>query len=146
MSRKITFDELVARREQREADRLKVGMLSIPGTGVGLAAQMPPQKAVLELYGELSSAQDALSALRCGNHALYACCPQLQDRVLQKKLGVDEDPMGIIDALFTTVEQDQLGGEALRFLGLLPTLPKDAKNAGSDEEPPADPGLETVKN
>ena len=51
MSRKITFDELVARRERRENDKLKVGMLTIPGTGVGLEARMPPQKAVLELYG-----------------------------------------------------------------------------------------------
>ena len=141
MSRKITFDELVARREQRENDKLKVGMLTIPGTGVGLEARMPPQKAVLELYGELGSAKDTLDALRCGNHALYVCCPQLQDRALQKELGVDENPMGILDVLFT-----QLGGEALRFLGLLPPLPKSAKDTSSDGEPAADPGLETVKN
>ena len=146
MSRKITFDELVARREQRENDKLKVGMLTIPGTGVGLEARMPPQKAVLELYGELGGAKDALEALRCGNHALYVCCPQLQDRALQKELGVDENPMGILDALFTPVEQDQLGGDALRFLGLLPPLPEKAKPADSDGEPSADPGLETVKN
>ena len=146
MSRKITFDELVARREQRESDKLKVGMLTIPGTGEGLEARLPPQKAVLELYGDLGNAQDALAALRCGNHALYVCCPQLQDRALQKELGVDENPMGILDVLFTPVEQDQLGGEALRFLGLLPPLPEDAKPAGSDGEPAADPGLETVKN
>ena len=116
MSRKITFDELVARREQRENDKLKVGMLTIPGTGVGLEARMPPQKAVLELYGELGSAKDTLEALRCGNHALYVCCPQLQDRALQKELGVDENPMGILDVLFTPVEQDQLGGEALSLI------------------------------
>ena len=65
---------------------------------------------------------------------------------MQKALDVDEDPMGILDALFTPVEQDQLGGEALRFLGLLPPLPKNAKDAGSNGAPPADPGLETVKN
>lgn len=92
-------------------------MLTIPRTSVGLEARMPPQKAVLELYGELGSAKDALEALCCGNHALYVCCPQLQDRALQKELGVDENPMGILDVLFTPVEQDQLGGEALRVPG-----------------------------
>ena len=146
MSRKITFDELVARREQRENDKLKVGMLTIPGTGVGLEARMPPQKAVLELYGELGSAKDTLEALRCGNHALYVCCPQLQDRALQKELGVDENPMGILDVLFTPVEQDQLGGDALRFLGLLPPLPDKTKPARADGAPAADPGRETGKN
>ena len=71
MSRKITFDELVARRERRENDKLKVGMLTIPGTGVGLEARMPPQKAVLALYGEMGSAKDTMEALRCGHHSLY---------------------------------------------------------------------------
>ena len=41
MARKIAFEELLARREQREADKLKVGMLTIPGTDTGLEARMP---------------------------------------------------------------------------------------------------------
>lgn len=77
MSRKISFSELVAKREQREADKLKVGALSIPGSETALEARMPPKAAVLEIYGELAAAGDAQAALACGNHALYACCPQL---------------------------------------------------------------------
>ena len=42
--------------------------------------------------------------------------------------------------------QQQMSGLANAFLGLLPPLPEDAKPAGSDGEPAADPGLETVKN
>ena len=49
--------------------------------------------------------------------------------------------MGIISALFTPVEQDQLGGAALRFLGLLPE--QTGQGAGETD---SDPGLETVKN
>lgn len=120
MSRKISFDELVAKREQREADKLKVGMLQLPGSDAGLEVRMPPQSAVLEIYGELSSADGAGAALACGKHALYACCPQLQDRELQRELGVDEDPMSIVDALFSVAEQDALGGDALKFMGVLP--------------------------
>ena len=94
------------------------------------------RRAVLELI--LSNHErKCLSCVRSQN------C-ELQD--LAKELGVDEDPMGILDALFTPVDQDQLGGEALRFLGLLPPLPKSAKDTSSDGEPAADPGLETVKN
>ena len=123
----------MAKREQREADKLKVGMLAIPGSETALEARMPPKAAVLEIYGELAAAGDAQAALACGNHALYACCPQLQDRTLQKELGVDEEPMAIVDALFSVSEQDTLGGLALKFMGLLP---------GDTEA--AD--LETVKN
>ena len=87
MARKLTFDELLAKREQREADKLKVGLLELPGTGKGLEARMPGQKTVLDLYGELVAAQDARESLQCGNHALYACCPQLWDSRLQEELG-----------------------------------------------------------
>ena len=142
MSKKILFDELVARREQREADKLKVGVLRIPGTDQILEARMPSKKVVLELYGELASAADAAGALRCGNHALYAVCPQLQDRELQKEIGTADDPMSTIDALFSLMEQDKLGEQALQFVGLLPSVPVDAE----DDDQQGDTALDTVKN
>ena len=142
MSKKILFDELVARREQREADKLKVGVLRIPGTDQILEARMPSKKVVLELYGELASAADAAGALRCGNHALYAVCPQLQDRKLQQEIGTAEDPMSTIDALFSLMEQDKLGEQALQFVGLLPSVPVDAE----DDDQQGDTALDTVKN
>ena len=141
MSKKILFDELVARREQREADKLKIGSLRIPGTDRTLEARMPSKKAVLELYGELAVATDAAGALRCGNHALYAVCPQLQDRELQKEIGTAEDPMSTIDALFSLMEQDKLGEQALQFVGLLPSA-----SAETEEGDQADAALDTVKN
>ena len=141
MSKKINFEELVARREQREADKLKVGVLRIPGTDQTLEARMPSKKVVLELYGELASAADAAGALRCGNHALYAVCPQLQDRKLQQEIGTAEDPMSTIDALFSLMEQDKLGEQALQFVGLLPSA-----SAETEEDDQADTALDTVKN
>ena len=142
MSKKILFDELVARREQREADKLKIGELRIPGTDQTLEARMPSKKVVLELYGELAAAADAAGALRCGNHALYAVCPQLQDRELQKEIGTADDPMSTIDALFSLMEQDKLGEQALQFVGLLPSVPVDAE----DDDQQGDTALDTVKN
>ena len=142
MSKKINFEELVARREQREADKLKVGVLRISGTDQILEARMPSRKVVLELYGELASAADAAGALRCGNHALYAVCPQLQDRKLQQEIGTADDPMSTIDALFSLLEQDKLGEQALQFVGLLPSAPVDAE----DDDQQADTALDTVKN
>lgn len=148
MARKFDFDALLAKREQREADRLKIGMLAVPGSEYGLEARMPSQKAVLDLYGELVAAADAKESLQCGNHAVYACCPQLWDKKLQEALGCQDDPMKVLDELFTLTEQDQLGGQALRFLGLIPEDPAKKPETGETEEGAAegDPGLETVKN
>lgn len=137
MSR-MTFDDFLAKKAQRDAGRMKVGELSIPG-GMTLEARMPSQQAVLELYGEMQAASTPLDLLECGKHALYAVCPMLQDKSLQEALGVAEDPMAVIDAAFDLPEQDILGGRALRFLGLLPS---DAATGDSQ----TDTGIETVKN
>ena len=126
----------------RQVERWSVS--GVVFTEVALA-NIEAKKAVLEIYGELSSANGAMEALECGKHALYTVCPQLQDRNLQAELGVAEDPMRIIDALFSLPEQDVLGGEALRFMGLLAER-SQAAQAEDQEETPDDPGLETVKN
>lgn len=141
MSKKISFDELLAKREQREADKLKIGMLTLPNSDRGLEARMPPKAVVMELYGEMASAENAEAILACGNHALYACCPQLQDPVLHERLGVDADPIMAVDVLFSVTEQDSLGGQALKFLGLLPQDPKPG-----EEKNPENQARDTVKN
>ena len=89
-----------------------------------------------------ASAADAAGALRCGNHALYAVCPQLQDRKLQQEIGTAEDPMSTIDALFSLMEQDKLGEQALQFVGLLPSAPVES----DDDDQQEGTALETVKN
>ena len=140
MAKKFTFDELLAKRERREADRLKIGMLTVPGNEYGLEARMPSQKTVLDLYGELVEASDAKESLLCGNHAVYACCPQLWDKKLQEALGCQDDPRRVLDLL---------GGQALRFLGLIPEPPAkkpETEQTEGDGESKGDPGLETVKN
>ena len=91
---KITFEQLVARREQREQDQYRVGLLTIPGSGEGLEARTPDKGAILQLYGELTAAQTPLEGLECGRHALYDVCPQLRDKELHAALGCQDDPMG----------------------------------------------------
>ena len=140
---KLTFEQLVARREQREQDKFRVGLLTLPGSGEGLEARTPDKSVILQLYGELTAAQTHLEGLECGRHALYDVCPQLRDTELHAALGCQDDPMGVLDALFSVAEQDQLGGQALRFLGL---LPEERPRTDEDGEAPEDPGLDTVKN
>lgn len=137
MSR-MTFDDFLRRKDQRDADRVKVGELLVPG-GMTLEARTPGRQAVLELYGEMQAAETPLDMLEAGKHALYAVCPQLRSKELQDALGTAEDPMSVVDALFSVREQDLLGGRALRFLGLIP------ETVSADGATP-DAGEETVKN
>ena len=65
--------------------------------------------------------------------------------VLAAAMECREDPMAVADALFSPAELDQLGGQALRFMGLVMDPPQKAEGS-VEEEPPKDAGLETVKN
>lgn len=144
--KRISFDELLAKKEQREADKLRIGEIPIPGSDTALAAKMPGQKTVLDLFGEFLTASNPAEVLACGKHALYSCCPQLQDRELQAELGVSDDPMQIVDTLFTIPEQDALGGAAFRFIGLVPPEKTPEKTEEASDEDAADTGTELVKN
>ncbi len=137
----FTFDELLRKREQREADQLRIGQLEVPDSGRALEMRMPDKRELLSLYGELGEASSALEAIEMGKHALYACCPQLQDKALHEALGTEKDPMRTLDELFTLREMDLMSKEVLRFLRFLPEA--QAEDSDEEETPAA---AETVKN
>lgn len=91
---KITFEQLLARREQREQDKYRVGLLTIPGAGEGLEARTPDKGAILQLYGELTAAQTPLEGLECGRHALYDVCPSCGTRSCTPPWGARTTPWG----------------------------------------------------
>lgn len=117
----ISFDELIAKREQREKDRLKVCNIPIPETDKYLIAKMPTEDKMLDLYGRFAKwcGNDEMDdLLRMSDEAIYACCEQLQSKKLHEALGVS-DPLDVVPALFTVPERNDMGPVILRFLGFL---------------------------
>ena len=92
MARKFSFDELLAKREQREADRLKIGMLAVPGSEYGLEARMPSQKAVLDLYGELVAAADAKESFSAATTPSTPAVPSCGTRSSRRPWGARTTP------------------------------------------------------
>lgn len=120
----ISFDELVARREQRRADKLAVTELRIPGTDKTLLARKPSEDVLLDLYGRLSEAQTAAECITVADEGLYHCCEALQDGALREAIGVS-DPLDVVPALFDLPTRNQMGGQLFRFLGLTGTEEED---------------------
>ena len=132
----ISFDELIARKEQREADKLRIGALKIPDSDRTLEAKMPAPSIVMSIYGAMCAAESAEQMVVVARKALYSVAPQLQDSKLHEALGCTDEPIRVIDQMFTVAEIDIIGGQALQFMGLL----SDGKSTAQDT------GLETVKN
>lgn len=115
----FTFDELLAKRAQREKDRLSVKEIRVPGTGRGLLFRKPGESKMLELFGMLNDARGSSEEMiKAADAAIYHCCEQLQDTKLHTQLGIG-DPLDVVPALFSVQERNLMGGELMQWLGLV---------------------------
>lgn len=114
----FSFDELLAKREQRKADKLVVGTLHVPGSDKTLIVKKPTESQLVHCYGQISAADgDYELMLAATDEMLYHCCDQLQDPKLREALGVS-DPLDVVPALFTVPERNVMGPELMEFLGI----------------------------
>lgn len=113
-----TFDELIKKREQAKQDKLAVTEIKVPGTDHGLLFKKPTDARMLDIFGAAAEAQTAAERLKVASYAIYHCCEQMQDTKLQDALGVAEPPE-VVDMLFSIYERNLIGGELLRWLGVI---------------------------
>lgn len=131
------LEQLAARAVQKEKDRLAVKVFSVGG--VDMQFRKPKQAAQLEYYGTLAETEGAEALIPLCAQLIYDCCADLQDPELHKALGV-ADPYDVVFRLMDVAEIDVLGGQVLRWLGLIGTPVKAADGADSTQ------AEETAKN
>ena len=136
MDKKL-LDQLAARAEQKAKDRLEVKNFSVGG--VEMQFRKPKQAEQLEYYGTLAEAEGAETLIPLCAQLIYDCCADLQDPELHKALGV-ADPYDVVFRLMDVAEIDVLGGQVLRWLGLISTPVKAADGTQSTQTE------ETAKN
>ena len=135
MDKKL-LDQLAARAEQKAKDRLEIKVFSV--SGVDMKFHMLKETQKLECYGTLAEATTADLIPLCVQ-LIYDCCDDLHDPELHKALGV-VDPYDTAFRLMDIVEIDKLGGDLMRWMGL---LAKPVKAADGTQSTQAE---ETAKN
>lgn len=136
MDKKL-LDQLAARAEQKAKDRLEIKVFSVGG--VDMKFHKPKQAEQLEYYGTLAEADGAEALIPLCAQLIYDCCDDLHDPELHKALGV-VDPYDTAFRLMDIVEIDKLGGDLMRWMGL---LAKPVKAADGTQSTQAE---ETAKN
>lgn len=122
----FTFDELLAKREQRKADKLKVTEISVPNSDKKLLVKMPTDAKLMHFFGCMAYADGAFEPmLTATDEIIYHSCAQLQDQKLRDALGV-VDPLDVVPALFTVPERNAMGQQMMKFLGVLTGDDEDA--------------------
>lgn len=127
----FSFDELLAKREQRKADKLTVTQLHVPDSDKTLTVKKLTDSKLLDLLGRIADAQgDLTQILQATDEALYHACDQLQDPKLREALELS-DPLDVVPALFDVAERNALGHELAVFLGIW----NDDQKDGDTESP-----------
>lgn len=112
----INFDELLAKRTQREQDKTKVYQIPVPNTEKCLIATIPNDAKIMKWFGQVRSG-DAEKLFDAIDDALYTCCHALQDQKLREQIGA-RVPTDVVPLLFSVAERNQMGYDLFKFVGI----------------------------
>jgi hypothetical protein len=112
--KRATFDDLIARKIQKEKDQLRTKEIYVTSMGASLIFKNPSDNDLLDMLDEIGSG-DTSRVIAAYKKLIYLCCPQLQDTKLHEELEV-VDPFDTVDKLFDLVEVMSIGEELSDFI------------------------------
>lgn len=124
----INFDELLAKRAQREQDKTKVCQIPIPDTDKYLVATMPSDYKIIQWLGMIKSGESE-DNFKAFDDAIYTCCKALQDKKLHEQIDA-KIPSDVVPKLFNVDERNRMAYDVLKFVGIF----KDNEDDENDKE------------
>ncbi len=113
--KKITFEQIIARKLQRDKDKMAVKEIYIPSMEGTLLFKRIPEDDMLGLLDEIDENGNKRSQnVEASRKLIYMSCPDLQNPELHKELGII-DPFDVVRAIFSIEEANEIGTELLEF-------------------------------
>lgn len=127
MSNKMTFDDIVKAKRQRENDKLMVKPVVIPSAGKELVFRRPKDEQMLEFIEAIQ--KDSATSAMVDEYAkiLYLSCDDLQNTELHKELGV-KDPFDTVKVFMDTNDILRVGDTVCGMNSLYKDLETEVKN------------------
>lgn len=125
---KATFEDLIARKMQREKDKLRIKEIKIPSLGKALVFKKPKDESIIDAAGAAITAKDGdvTRLFEAYKKIIYMCCEALQNPELHKEMGV-VDPLDTVQAIMEPEEIMDVGNDLLEFVDL-EKVDEDVKN------------------
>jgi hypothetical protein len=114
---KLTFDELIARKLQKDKDRLNFKEIEVPSYGGTLTFERPLDEDLIPCIDEAKAGGGLKDALEAYDKIIYTCCPMLKDPKLHEQFGV-KNPLDIVKTLFDMNDRLTVGNELMEFSGI----------------------------
>ena len=112
---RMNFDELIAKKLQREQDKYAVKEIEV-SDGKTLLFKKCGEDTTLAVLDDLSKESGLTEAKNAYIKLMYACCEELHDPKLLAECGVT-DCYDIVETIFSVDEILRIGNELMGFLG-----------------------------
>ena len=116
--KKLTLEALLAKKEQREAERFAVRRVEVPSLGGTLDLERIPLTRIAAMMDGIGG-DSMVDSLAFDAELIYACCPMMRNRELQAAYECAE-PTDIVFRLLgdNMGEVNLMGSEILKMYGL----------------------------
>lgn len=126
-SKKMTFDDIVRAKLQKENDKLTVKPIKIPSIGKDLVFRRPKDDEIFDFIDSISESQKTSNIKSEFQKIIYLCCDDLQNTELHKQLGVT-DPFDTVEAFMDANDIMTVGDEVCSMNSLYKNYENEVKN------------------
>ena len=124
---KATFQDMIARKMQKEQDKHKTKEIEVKSIGKVLVFDKPSDDLVLNCIEEIGDGTNIRKTLEAYKKLIYHTCALLQSIELQEKLEII-DPYDTVNAVFDLADILQIGEDLTDFVGF-GTVAEEIKNS-----------------
>lgn len=115
---KLTIDNLIARKLEREKNEIKVKEIEVPSLGGTLLFNKPLDDYVFDVFDMLKdNPEDLRTIAEAYTDLIYHCCPTLKE-MFKNKLTDAQVPSDLVKEVFTLSDRLTIGNELVEMSGL----------------------------
>lgn len=114
---KATFQDLIAKKMQREEDKYKFIEIEVPSIEKSLVFKKPSDELMLDVMDEIEKGRSTKAVAEASKRLIYLTCEALQSPELHKELVV-ADPFDTVSAIFDIAEVMTIGEKLFDFSGI----------------------------
>lgn len=107
-TKKVSFDDLIAKKMQRDRDKVRLIDVKVTSMDKILVFTNPTDEQRLDFFDEAGDGENSHQTMAAMKKLIYRCCPILQDAKLHEALEV-EDPLDVVPMVFSLADINEIG-------------------------------------
>lgn len=115
MRNRVNFNDLIAKKMQRDKDKVKVTEIEVSTMDKVLLFNNPGDDVILDFMDDMGDGSNSRMLIDAFKKVIYKCCPVLQDVKLHEELEI-VDPFDVVSALFSIAEINEIGEQLIDFI------------------------------